>query len=217
MKKLLKLFSIIALGATPVMSVVYCGSKDNTEVRMNEQVAKNLDLLDGDGHGLQSATLTSSGEKIEWSIPASVPTTSIKANQLLETPGTNSEAKDDASYDFITKTLNVQPLTGTKNFDKDVLADIEGQITNINPTLKLVAGNGYHVLGGNFSFQFMKKSDSTVLGPKYSIALKRDNTTDVVTTVLQRIIPLLVATDTDVETNPNIKLRMVKQFLLRCC
>ncbi|WP_342276368.1 hypothetical protein [Spiroplasma endosymbiont of Nebria brevicollis] len=46
MKKLLKLVSIISLGATPFMSVVACDNKDNTEVKMNEQVAKNLDLLE---------------------------------------------------------------------------------------------------------------------------------------------------------------------------
>ncbi|WP_342276367.1 hypothetical protein [Spiroplasma endosymbiont of Nebria brevicollis] len=151
--------------------------------------------------------MNQNADKVYWSIPANDTTTVIKANKLLKTPGTNSEAKDDASYDFITKTLNIQPLNGTKDFDDSVLADIEGQITNINPTVRGESG-AYIVVGGNFSFQFMKKSDSTVLGSKYQFTLKRDNTTDIVTNTLQGIIPALLVTDTDVVTNDNIKFKI---------
>ena len=192
MRKILSLLGAVFLSTTASASVIACDKKEEPnqppqpiQIRLNEQVSKDLKLTDSNNQSLVGVKIITLNEDyVNWDFEpdSSEPWTNkikkLKASILLKT---SNEAVSQESEYFLINTLKLIKDSQNK-FNRNDADLITVSTSEISPILSKKQDNSdYIVTGGNFKLQFMKGTEK--LGDNYTVDLKKDNT-DIIRPVL---------------------------------
>lgn len=185
MKRILTILAVISLVATTSSSVIACGAEktpnqlDPTQIRLNNQVSKDLGLTDVNGKSLVEIGINGflASDYVKWDFkgknphnPFSNNITGIKASILLKP---DNEAISLESEYFLINSLKLVKDSQNK-FNRFNANSITVSISKIFPNLSKKQDNSdYIITGGNFKLQFMKGTEK--LGNNYTVDLKKDN------------------------------------------
>ncbi|WJG69935.1 lipoprotein [Spiroplasma ixodetis] len=204
MRKILSLLGAILFSTTTSASIIACDSKEKPneppqpiEIRLNEQVSKDLKLTDSNNKSLVGVKINAllSPDHVEWDFEpdSSEPSTNkikkLKASILLKP---DNEAVSQESEYFLINTLKLIKDSQNK-FNRTDADSITVSASEISPILSKKQDNSdYIVTDGNFKLQFMKGIEK--LGDNYTIDLKKDS--------IDIIKPVLDFWSVDIESNP---------------
>ena len=195
MKKILSIFGTMALTTTASTSIIVFSKKEETKptqstapkqappvtaIKLNEQVAKDLGLIDINGNSLVEIGINlnlalATNNSVEWDFIGSEPDTpfddnikKITASKLLNP---DNKAVSQASEYFLINTLKLTKNATNNTFSKNDADAITVLTSEIKPTVsKKADDSGYEVTGGTFKLQFVKQNVN--LGDSYVINLK---------------------------------------------
>ncbi len=173
---LLKLLGAVTLTSLPVTTIIACGTKEDENKKLVDNVSINLGLTDSDEKGLKAIDMMWDGKYTPTFI---IDDSDISPTNLLEgnvTTG-DAKAKDEDSFYFLKSVLQQTVKTGTTfedgMFDAAEVAKIKHKVTNIQvSTAKLIEPTDEQKLiinDATYLLQFFKEDNKTNLGDQYKI------------------------------------------------
>lgn len=176
MRILLKLLGAVTLTSLPVTTIIACGTKENENKKLIDNVSINLGLTDSDGKGLKAIDMMWDGKYTPTLI---IDNSDIIATNLLENNATtgDAKAKDEDNFYFLKSVLQQTVKTGTTfedgMFDATEVAKIKNKVTNIQvTTVKFIEPTDEEKLiisDATYLLQFFKEDNKTNLGDPYQI------------------------------------------------